>query len=196
MNFEEIKEKLKNRLSENRYNHSVGTMISARELAKLYGEDEETAAFAGLIHDVAKELSKDEIEEYIKRYDIKIDEIEKKQIALLHAKLGACIAKEEFGASEKVQNAILYHTTGNVKMDRFAKIIYVADKIEENRCYMGVDERRKISKEDLDGVILDTLNSTIEKSIRLGRLIHPDTTDLRNYLIMQGGQVVRGTELN
>ena len=106
-------------------------------------------------------------------------------MALLHAKLGACIAKEEFGASEKVQNAILYHTTGNVKMDTFAKIIYVADKIEENRCYMGVDERRSLATKDLDEVILDTLNSTKEKSRRLGRLIHPDTIDLRNYLIIK-----------
>lgn len=185
MNIEEIKKELRKRLSEKRYNHSVGTMIAAKKLAKVYGEDEETAAFAGLIHDIAKELTKEEIEEYVKKYDIKIDEIEKRQVALLHAKLGACIAKEEFGASEKVQNAILYHTTGNVKMDRFAKIIYVADKIEETRCYMGVDERRKLAIEDLDTVILDTLSSTIEKSINLGRLIHPDTTDLRNYLIIQ-----------
>ena len=59
---------------------------------------------------------------------------------------GADIAKKKYGASKKVQNAILYHTTGNVKMDTFAKIIYVADKIEENRNYDQIDELRKIAE--------------------------------------------------
>lgn len=160
-------------------------MKAAKELAKLYGENEEEAEFIGLIHDIAKEMRKEEIEEYIKKYNIKIDEIEQKQMGLLHAKIGASIAKERFGASEKMQNAIKYHTTGNVNMDMFAKIIYVADKIEENRDYEGVEERRELAKHDLEKVILDVLEHTIQKSIKKGTLIHPDSIDIRNYLLIK-----------
>ena len=183
MELEYIKKELKKRLTEKRYTHSLGAMKAARELAKIYGENEEDAAFAGLIHDIAKEISKEQIQEYLKTHNLQADEIEQRQIGLLHAKLGASIAKEEWGANEKIQNAIAYHTTGNVKMDTFAKIIYLADKIEENRNYEEVEELRELAKEDLNKAILFTLDFTIKKSINKASLIHPDTVELRNKLL-------------
>ena len=96
---------------------------------------------------------------------------------------GANIAKKRYGASKKVQDAILYHTTGNINMDTFAKIIYVADKIEENRKYDGVEELRKIAEKDLDKAILILIDYVIEKSIKKGRTLHPDTIDLKNKLL-------------
>ena len=95
MDLEEIEKYLKNTLSEKRYMHSVGTMKKARELAKIYGEDEEKAAFAGLVHDMAKELTKDQMEEYIKKYNVVVDEVEKMKPSLLHAKLRICHGKGE-----------------------------------------------------------------------------------------------------
>lgn len=154
----------------------------ARELAKVYGENEEEAAFAGLVHDIAKEMTKEEIEEYVRVHNIEMDEIEKENIGLMHAKLGANIAKERYGASEEVQNAILYHTTGNVKMDTFAKIIYVADKVEEGRTYEDADKLRELARKDLDKTILILIDFVLEKSNRLGRITHPDTVELRKYL--------------
>lgn len=183
MDIDKIKQSLESRLSEKRYRHSVGVMNAAKELAILYGEDENEAEFAGLIHDIAKELTKEEIEDYLKRYNIEIDDIEKKSMGLLHSKIGAIIAKEEFDASLKVQNAIKYHTTGNVKMDTFAKIIYIADKIEENRKYEGVEHHRDDAKQDLDIAMLNMIDHIIEKSIKEKKLIHPDSTDLRNLLL-------------
>lgn len=96
---------------------------------------------------------------------------------------GAFIAKERYNASEEIQNAILYHTTGNKKMNKFAKIIYVADKVEENREYEVVKELRKLAKKDLDKTILIIIDFVLEKSIKKGRLIHPDTIDLRNKIL-------------
>lgn len=191
MQIEDIKQNLKTRLSDKRYNHSIGVMKAAKELAKLYGENEQEAEFAGLIHDIAKEMTEEEILEYLKNHDIEIDEVEKNQMRLLHSKLGASIAKEEFQASKKIQNAIAYHTTGNIEMDKFAKIIYLADKIEENREYEGVEELRKLAKEDLNEAILVVIESTLQKSIRTKRLIHPDTVDLRNYLLSQENTTIQ-----
>lgn len=185
MDIEEAKRYLKKNLTEKRYKHSLGAMKAAKELAKTYGENENQAEFAGLIHDIAKELSKDEIELALKKYEIIPDEIEKEQISLLHSKLGAAIAKEKFNVSEKIQKAIEYHTTGNKNMDTFAKIIYLADKIEETRDYSEVESLRELAKKDLDKAILFVLDFTIQKSVRKGRLIHPATTDLRNYLLIK-----------
>lgn len=157
----------------------------ARELAKVYGEDEEKAAFAGLIHDIAKEINKEEGEKIAKKHNIEVDEIEKLQWGLMHAKLGASIAKEKYNADIEVQNAITYHTTGHKDMDRFAKIIYLSDKIEENRSYDGVVELRKIAKIDLDMAILTTIDFVLNKSIKMNRLIHPNTIDLRNEILKE-----------
>lgn len=185
MDIEDIKNELKKRLSEERYKHSVGTMKSAGELAQRYGEDEEEAKLAGLIHDMAKELYREEMDKCIEKYNIEIDEIEKYQMPLLHAKIGAAIAKDEFGVSEKVQNAIKYHTTGNIEMDKFAKIVFIADKIEENRDYENVEIVRKFATENLDKTMMYILNSNIQKSISRNRTIHPNTTELRNKLIIE-----------
>lgn len=96
---------------------------------------------------------------------------------------GSVMAKEKYDADIEVQNAIKYHTTGNVKMDKFAKIIYLADKIEENRSYDTVDYLRNLTKEDIDKAILFVLDFTIEKSIKNSGPIHPDTISLRNFLL-------------
>lgn len=163
----------------------------AIELAEVYGEDKEKAAFAGLIHDIAKEISKEEGEIYVKKHNIEVDEIEKSQWGLMHAKLGASIAKERYNIDQDIQKAITYHTTGHKDMDRFSKIIYLADKIEENREYEGVEELRKLAKEDLNEAILVVIESTLQKSIRTKRLIHPDTVDLRNYLLSQENTTIQ-----
>lgn len=185
VDLEKVKENLKERLTEKRYNHSIGAMKAARLLARIYKEDEEEAAFAGLIHDIAKEMPKAEMEKYVKEHKIEVDEIEKIQMGLLHAKIGASIAKEEFGASKKVQEAICYHTTGNKDMNVFDKIIYLADKIEENRDYDGVKELREKAKSDLDEAMLFVLDFNIQKNIRKGILIYADTIELRNKLLMK-----------
>lgn len=185
--MEEIIKILKSNLSEERYSHSVGTSKMAKELALIYGENEEEAEIAGLVHDIQKELTKEEIKEALKKYNIEPDIIEKNNPGLLHAKLGAMFARNELGLNEKIQNAIKYHTTGKINMNTFDKIIYIADKIEENRNYEGVEEFRNLAKKNIDQAMLKFLDYTIKKSISKERLLHPDTIDLRNELILERG---------
>lgn len=100
-NIENIKNDLKNELSEKRYLHSIGTMKEAKKLAEFYGLDEEKAEMAGLIHDIAKEMPDEEKIEYTKQHNIEVDEIERKNIGLLHAKIAANIAKEKYNFDKK-----------------------------------------------------------------------------------------------
>lgn len=183
--LEIIKKDLREVLSEDRYNHSIGVMEKAEELAKIYGVDPEIAALTGLTHDIAKEIPNEDKLKYVKENNIKIDEVEKINVGLLHAKIGADIVKKKYNFTEDMQNAIKYHTTAHPDMDLLAKIIFVSDKVEKNRSYALVEEFRNIAEQDIDKCILEMLNYVIKKNIDKGVLIHPDSVYARNELLLK-----------
>ena len=184
--IEKIKADLKEILSEFRYNHSIGVMNKAIELAKIYGEDEDKAALAGLTHDIAKEISDEEAFEIAKQNNINLDEIQKRHTRLLHGIIGASIVKEKYGFDEQIQNAIKYHTETYYNMDMLAKIIYVADKIEETRKpFERLEIWRETAKTDIDQAIILIINFVTERIIEENGLIHPAMIETRNYLLMK-----------
>lgn len=183
--IEKIQSEIQEKLSEKRYKHSIGVMKMARMLAIKYGENEEEAQKVAIVHDIAKELTLEEAAKYIEEYNIEIDEIEKQNAALLHAKIGAKISEIKYNFNKQMQDAIKYHTTANPNMDTLAKIIYVADKIEENRIFEGVENLRKLAMEgNLDKVVLEILNFDIKKNIDKGKIIHVDSINARNSLLV------------
>lgn len=183
MNFEDIKEEVKKVMSEKRFNHSCGVAKRAVELAKIYGIDGEKARLIGIAHDIAKEMPKEEAIKYAKENEILFDAIEQQEPGLWHSKLGADICKKKFGFTEEMGQAILYHTTGNINMNLLDKIIYLADKTEENRTSPELVMAREISNHNLDEGILQVAKRSIEYSLNKDSLIHPDTIDLINKLI-------------
>ena len=184
--IEKIKIDLRESLSEFRYNHSIGVMNKAIELAKIYGEDEDKAALAGLTHDIAKEISNEEAFEIAKKNNIVFDEIQKRNTRLLHGIIGAIIVKEKYGFDEQIQNAIKYHTEAYYNMDMLAKIIYVADKIEETRKpFERLEIWRETAKTDIDQAIILIINFVTERIIEENGLIHPAMIETRNYLLMK-----------
>lgn len=180
---------LRNILSEKRYNHSLGVMKKAEELAKIYKVNVNKAKLVGLAHDIGKELSKEEKIKYAEENNIEIDSIEKINVGLLHGKIGAHICKVRYEFTDDMQNAIKYHTTGNEKMDMLAKIIFVADKIEDGRKYKDekkleeLEVARKIALEDIDKAVLYLIDSSLEFTIKKKELIHPDSIRTRNKII-------------
>lgn len=182
--IERIQADLKTILSEKRYNHSLGVMKKAEELAKQYGEDPNIAALVGLAHDIGKEIPNEEKLRYVKENNIKIDEVEEYNVGLLHAKIGADITKKKYNFTEDMQKAIKYHTVADPNMNLLAKIIFVADKIEENRSYEKVEELRKMAEINIDNCIIEILNYTIKENIDKGRLVHPNSVLTRNKLLL------------
>lgn len=183
--IEKILEDVKNTLSEKRYIHSIGVMKQAEYLAKKYGQDVEIAKAVGIAHDIAKELTEEEKIKYVEENKIEIDEIEKINIGLLHAKIGADICKKKYNFTEEMQNAIKYHTTGNENMDTLAKIIFVADKTEENRKYDDLQTVQKLADEDLDKCILYILDYMLVDNVKKQKLIHPDSIKIRNKILIE-----------
>ncbi len=127
MDIEQIEKRVKETLSERRYNHSIEVMKRCRELAEIYGEDVHKAELVGLAHDVAKEMKIDEIMKIVKENNVKLDEIEIQNPGLMHAKIGAVICKNEFGFTQDMVEAVGNHTTGKEGMDLLSKILFVAD---------------------------------------------------------------------
>ena len=189
--LERINEDVKKALSEKRYVHSIGVMNKAEELARIYGVNVNKAKLVGLAHDIGKELSKEEKLEYAKNNNLDVDEIEKKNIGLLHGKIGADICKKRYDFTQDMQDAIRYHTTGSGKEDMklLDKIIFLADKIEENRVYKygkkmkALEELRKLANENLDLAIVKAIDNSLVYTIEKGELIHPDSVITRNKLI-------------
>ena len=185
ISIEEIKIDLKETLSEKRYNHCIAVMEKAEELAKIYNANTEEVMITALAHDIAKEMTIDEMMSYIKKNDIKIDDIEKIQPAILHGPIGADICKKRYGFSENMARSIAIHSTGDINMSKLNKIVYLSDKIEKNRTYDTVEEIREASQKDLDQAVLLFLNHHITNMIRKERIIHPKSISLRNELLLK-----------
>lgn len=183
MNINQMDKKLKMTLSERRYLHSVGVMESAVKLAEHFGADVEKARIAGLLHDCAKEIDKDEAVRLCDEMKIEIDEEKRVQKGLLHADLGAEFIKRDFGIDDKeIYDAIKYHTMGRCDMTMLDKIIYLADFIEPNRReFEGLSELRKLSFEDLDKAMLFAVNLSISFVLQKGKVLHKQTTETREY---------------
>ncbi len=184
MTIDEIREKLKLALTEKRYNHSIGVMQTAVSLARQYGADVEKTAVAALLHDCAKNYSKSEMLELCEKYNVELDPISRESTGLIHGFLGAVIANEYYGADDpEIYDAIYFHTIGKPDMSLMTKIIYLADGIEPNRSYEGVERIRETAFEDIDRALILQIDSTIKSVIGKGGLIHTNTIDTRNFYL-------------
>lgn len=183
-NEEQMRLYIKENLSEGRYNHSLGVRDTAEKLAKMYSGNIESSRIAGLIHDCAKEMDKKEILDICTKAGMDIDYVLRANPKLLHGAAGAIIARDIMGVQDKeILNAIKYHTTGKKDMNLIEKIIYLADYIEPNRNFQGVDELREATSINLDEALLLSFDKTIEIVIKRGDLIYEKTVEARNYII-------------
>ena len=183
LSFDEIYKITERRLSEYRFYHSKCVMERAVEYAKSYVVDEEKARIAGICHDIAKEVPQEERISTCEKYGIELDEVEKAQTSLIHAKLGARIAEIEFGCDEDICNSIKYHTTGRANMSTLEKIIFISDATGIDRTYDDVTELYEIAKKDLDKAMLHYQKVIIPDLLNNEKLVHPDAIKSYNYLI-------------
>ena len=168
-------------LDEWRIAHVAGCEGEAIELARRWGEDPETAAEAGILHDITKRLSHEEQLNLCEKYGIMCDNAERNTPKLLHAKTGATVAREQFGIPDAIYQAIRWHTTGKPDMTLLEKIIYLADYIEPTRDFPGIDELRKLAYEDLDRALLLGLQMTVDEVRSHGEEPYIDTLTACNW---------------
>lgn len=150
-------------LQPSRIPHVRGCEAAAVRLAKRWGVDAGLAAEAAILHDVTKKLEFPAQLSLCQKYGESCDAEDRKSPKTIHAKTGALVARESFGASQEVYEAIRWHTTGRANMSMLEKIIYIADYIEPNRDFPGVERLRQLAHADLNAAVKLGLEMTLEE---------------------------------
>lgn len=161
--------------------HIRGTEEEAVRLAERWGADVEQMRRAAILHDCTKYLSLEEHLAICDRYGVELDEMERVTEKLLHSKTGALVAKYVFGEGEEIYESIFYHTTAKADMTLGGKIIYIADYIEPNRDFEGVEEMRALAYSDLDAAVAMGAQMAIEEMVEKSRKVHPNTQAAYDY---------------
>ena len=182
MDIKEIETDLSNKLSKKRFIHTLGVVNSAMYLAKKYGANIEDAHLAALLHDCAKEIPLLEMRDLVA--DLPCDQDMLHSGALLHGLAGMVLANTQYGViNPDILEAIRVHTTGKENMSKLDKIIFLADYIEPNRKFPGVNDIRLAAEQSLDAGVLCGFDMTIRHLIDSGDSIYPLTILSRNDLL-------------
>lgn len=158
-----IENRLKRKLDKKRFLHTEGVMYTACALAMAHALDIHKAQTAGLLHDCAKCIPDRKKLILCKKFQIPVSSFEAENPSLLHAKLGAYLAKSEYGVADpEILSAITWHTTGKQAMSELEEIIYIADYIEPGRNQApNLTEIRKLAFQDLNECMYHILKDTI-----------------------------------
>lgn len=186
MEYNEILVTLANELRPARFRHCRDVSQTAVRLAERWDADIEKARLAVILHDCARNLKGEELLKTSRQFGMIPSPLELLQPALIHAPLGAIIAERRFGISEpQVLQAIRRHTTGAPQMTLLDKVIYLSDCIEPGRNFSGVRKIRDMAVEDLDAAVLLAYEHSILFVVANGGLLHPNTVEGRNSLLME-----------
>ncbi|WP_078545512.1 bis(5'-nucleosyl)-tetraphosphatase (symmetrical) YqeK [Litchfieldia alkalitelluris] len=176
---------VKQQLTEHRYQHTIGVMNTAVHLAGKYKCDEKKAELAAIFHDYAKFRPKDEMKQIIIEQKMS-EELLIFNSELWHAPVGAYLVETEVGIKDvEILDAIRYHTSGRVNMNKLERIIYLADYIEPGRHFPGVDEVRELANHDLNGALIQSIRNTMMFLLKKNQPIFPQTFFTYNSLVSE-----------
>lgn len=186
LSVEELEQAVVSLLKPNRVAHVLGCRDTAAELAARWGADPTDAARAGLLHDITKALDDDLQLTLCREYGIVLGDFSQKNPKTLHALTGALVAERIFGENEQVVSAIHSHTTGKADMTTLQKILYVADYMEPNRNFPGVEQLRYLAYTDLDKALKLGLEMTLALLREKKQDISPESAEALAYLQRAG----------
>ena len=158
-----------------------------RSLALRYNVDVTRVDIGVAAHDLARALNGDALLEQAERYGLQLHPVEEHSPILLHGLIAALWLEREDGFDdEDVLEAVRWHTTGRRGMGAIAKVVFLADKLDPNkvRRYPYLNEIQRLSEESLDKAMLEFLDQGLLYFVREGQLIHPESVELRNELMI------------
>lgn len=166
-----------------RYEHSVSTACTCSKLAEEFGYDKKRAFFTGLVHDIAREYSKEELVKWASMDGMPVRDLDLDSPVLLHGRSGAMVLKKQFGIDDKeVLDALCSHTTGTAGMKTLAKILFVADYIEPERKHITPEFLSSLEGLDLDGKVYAVLMGTLDHLASKGKMVAPEALELKQEL--------------
>ncbi len=183
--IKQIKLDLSQSLSSSRFKHIEGVALMAKELATTYGACPEKAELAGWLHDIAKEYKAKQLLDEAERFKLNLNLVDELSPHLLHARVGAQIAKEKYSIIDtEILSAIEQHTLGKPRMSILEQILFVADAIEPTRKAEWADPiRNKLKSNGLNVAIVEACKNTIHEVITKGHFLHPLTVEAYNFYL-------------
>ena len=173
-------------LKPNRVAHVLGCRDTAAELARRWGADVTDAARAGMLHDITKALDGPLQLTLCAEYGVALNTFSVENPKTLHALTGSLVAERIFGENQAVVAAIRSHTTGKANMNTLEKIIYVADYMEPNRNFPGVETLRSLAYTDLNKALKTGLEMTLEMLTAQKKVISPESKSALEFLVQAG----------
>lgn len=185
----QVKEKiafLERNLSPKRFRHSCNVARASKMLAQQYGADIEKAYFAGLVHDICKEMPFDEQYQLVTAGNFKPDFAELHSRKLWHGIAGAYFLQTEFHIEDDdILNAVRFHTVGRANMSVLEEIIYIADMISEERDYKGVEKMRRLAQKNLQSAMLEALQDAVGSVMKKNSLVPVYTIEAYNFYTLK-----------
>ena len=183
MSREALLAKMETVIPEKRLRHCLGVEKAARELAERFGLDVEKAGLAGLLHDYAKKVSDEDFLSLIDKYRLDPD-LKNWGNNVCHGMVGIYKIQEDLGIEDaEILRAIEIHTVGSGTMSELDKVVYVADYIEHNRDFPGVDKARELAQRSLNQAVAYETARTVEHLAHKGRPIYPQTLETYNAFV-------------
>src|SRR5665213_1260554 len=182
----EIKRWIRGNISPKRYEHILGVAATSRKLAIRYHLSAEKAELAGWLHDCAKELSKNEMLDWIKKSPFRLDDTEKKLPPLWHPHAGAGMAFKKWKIKDlQILEAIRCHTLGSPEMSPLAQIVFVGDFVEPGRTFKGVTKVRSVAFKNLNDAVLIKCAITISYLLSQKMKVHGRLLETWNSFLGQ-----------
>ena len=180
-----ILEWLASNVSQSRIDHILRVEDMAIALAQHHGISPQKASQAGLMHDLAKFFKPNRLLKLAIAEGLEIDSVFEANPHLLHANVGAVVARDEFEVDDHdVLAAIANHTLGNPGMNELSCIIFLADSLEPGRGDSGeLKHLRDLSFQDLGKAVWLTCDYTIQHLLQSKKLIHPRAIATRNWFL-------------
>ena len=179
-----IKDYLRDNLSEKRYSHSLRVAMIAKAIAKNNDSDFKKAEMIGLLHDVAKEMEKDDQIALIRKENIPIASYELEYHHMLHAYAGSVLVKDILHIDdEEIVEGIRYHS-GRPEMNMLEKIIFLADHIDKSY-KIGFDTNDIVNEKNIDDAIMKII--MFIDAYYVSKRLEPDTATemVMNYMLIK-----------
>ena len=146
MEWSALRQSVAAQLSDYRMAHTLGVEQMALRLAALYcPEKADVLRAAALLHDLTKELTEGEQEAVFAAHSVALRPDEQASPQVWHGMTAALVIPQRYPdlADPELISAIRWHTTGRAGMTLTEALLFLADYIEEGRCFADCVALRK-----------------------------------------------------